>query len=410
MTEPNSVDHWAALAGDLGPPTGPERPQPVPAAEELSPEALSAAPPPPVFQSPAKTVRPARNRQARPRGTNWPVNWELLPMPPAPAAGSQGGGPDDSPPAPLPQGEGSLKPVEFAAEIEAELTAWDELEPTATEPQSFQPQEALDFMDEPAGEFDEEVSVEADETARPSTKRRRPKVKIAAADAVAADADAGVAASREDAVAGGDAVDGPDGTEPVGEELPDEEFGAGLEAESAETVEGEDAAGEEDRGERRPDGRRRRGRGRGEPIRDEQSGPEEEAGEDAAPEFDEAEEDEALHADAEEGDDFDHDEDGDEGDEGDESPRVGFRNIPTWHDAIGVMIAKNMEARAKNPGGVARSGGPRSRRRRSRPRPRRARSPRRSAVKSRATLRRWVTAGGRSAAALKNGRKAAAKR
>jgi len=41
----------------------------------------------------------------------------------------------------------------------------------------------------------------------------------------------------------------------------------------------------------------------------------------------------------------------DDTDEGDEqSPRVGLRNIPTWDDAVGVIVAKNLESRAKHPG------------------------------------------------------------
>ena len=44
--------------------------------------------------------------------------------------------------------------------------------------------------------------------------------------------------------------------------------------------------------------------------------------------------------------------------DGGESPRIGFRNIPTWQDAIGVIIAKNMESRTRNPGGLPRLGWP----------------------------------------------------
>ncbi|MGA2620860.1 MAG: hypothetical protein ABSF26_24830, partial [Thermoguttaceae bacterium] len=40
-----------------------------------------------------------------------------------------------------------------------------------------------------------------------------------------------------------------------------------------------------------------------------------------------------------------------EGDDDDKSPRIGFRNIPTWEEAVGTIIAKNMESRARNPGG-----------------------------------------------------------
>ena len=42
---------------------------------------------------------------------------------------------------------------------------------------------------------------------------------------------------------------------------------------------------------------------------------------------------------------------GEDDEDGDDQPRLGFRNIPTWEDAVGTIIAKNMEARAKNPGG-----------------------------------------------------------
>ena len=56
------------------------------------------------------------------------------------------------------------------------------------------------------------------------------------------------------------------------------------------------------------------------------------------------------------GHDFEGDDEHDDEDGG-ESPRIGFRNIPTWQDAIGVMIAKNMESRSRNPGGPRGSGG-----------------------------------------------------
>jgi hypothetical protein len=49
-------------------------------------------------------------------------------------------------------------------------------------------------------------------------------------------------------------------------------------------------------------------------------------------------------------------------DEGDgRSEQVGFRNIPSWPDTVGLIIAKNMEARAKNPGNQRAGGGPRGR-------------------------------------------------
>ena len=66
------------------------------------------------------------------------------------------------------------------------------------------------------------------------------------------------------------------------------------------------------------------------------------------------EDDEAVHAGEEASGDFEADE---ELDDGDDSPRIGFRNIPTWQDAIGVMIAKNMESPATKSRRFPRPGG-----------------------------------------------------
>jgi hypothetical protein len=43
------------------------------------------------------------------------------------------------------------------------------------------------------------------------------------------------------------------------------------------------------------------------------------------------------------------------------SDQVGFRNIPSWPEAVGMIVAKNMESRAKNPGNQRSGGGPRGR-------------------------------------------------
>jgi hypothetical protein len=46
-------------------------------------------------------------------------------------------------------------------------------------------------------------------------------------------------------------------------------------------------------------------------------------------------------------------EEGEEGEEGDDqrSPRLGFRGIPTWEEVVGLIVNKNIETRAKRPGG-----------------------------------------------------------
>jgi hypothetical protein len=45
------------------------------------------------------------------------------------------------------------------------------------------------------------------------------------------------------------------------------------------------------------------------------------------------------------------DDEGDELDDGEEGGRPAHRKIPTWDEAVGIVIANNMEARAKSPGG-----------------------------------------------------------
>ena len=46
---------------------------------------------------------------------------------------------------------------------------------------------------------------------------------------------------------------------------------------------------------------------------------------------------------------------GDE-DEGDRPARLGFRGIPTWQEAIGLIVDKNLELRAKRSAGGSHSG------------------------------------------------------
>jgi hypothetical protein len=52
---------------------------------------------------------------------------------------------------------------------------------------------------------------------------------------------------------------------------------------------------------------------------------------------------------------------GDLSDLDDDVERASHHGIPTWEEAVGVVIAANMEARAKNPGGSSRNRGGRGR-------------------------------------------------
>jgi len=258
------------------------------------------------------------------------------------------------------------------------LPSWGDLEPPATEPESYEPQEALDIMDETADEFDDEESEKAAATTASAggqsadgenaTDERRPRRRRRRR---------GRGRSREGVA-----------NEPGKEVAPEE----GVLSESTESsvddsvhVDGsvqEPAEKERLEGERteRRGRRRRRGRGRGrDQIRDEQPVVKEGAEDDDKLAFAGAEEEGMVDVDVDaadehddeydvddehdvgehdEHDDGEHDEHEDgEHDDDDESPRIGFRNISTWQDAIGAIIAKNMESRSRNPGGSRGSGG-----------------------------------------------------
>jgi hypothetical protein len=136
------------------------------------------------------------------------------------------------------------------------------------------------------------------------------------------------------------------------EHVPAEEGDRWDEASEAEHGEEEAEAGEREPkeaegGEERPRRRRRRGRGgrssSDRPARAESAdGARDEA-------FDEEESDESSQGES-------HDHDDEDGDE--EGPRGSHKNIPTWSEAIGVMVETNMQSRKSSP---QRPGPPRDR-------------------------------------------------
>ena len=103
------------------------------------------------------------------------------------------------PPSHFEEAEERPEPVELAAEIEieAEMTSWGGLEPTATEPQSFQPQEALDILDEAADEYDEALSEELAETSESSGESATAETDEQRADAAAAVVVGGAAVAND---------------------------------------------------------------------------------------------------------------------------------------------------------------------------------------------------------------------
>jgi hypothetical protein len=368
MTEPQKTDHWASLASNLGAEPAPEIPQRATAADSseasiTGPLAETSAPP---------TFRPAVKSGSAPRRPAKPSAWDQLagdlgiapPPPPAPIAPPiSEEGPNEAAEEERPTIVVDAKPANLIFEAEVALPVWDDLEPPATEPESFEPQEALDIMDETADEFADEVSEEASTAAdsagaegvpgepRPRRRRRR----------------RGRGRGREGAASSEAST-----VNEFSEELGDDERADCENAESAvdeSTGEpAEEGRHEDDRSERRPR-RRRRGRGRSrDQVRDEQQiGEEEDLVEDEDFDFDATDEEATVEAETSDEHDFDDEEeqrgepeidvDHEFDEDGVESPRIGFRNIPTWKDAIGVMIAKNMESRSRNPGGSRGPGG-----------------------------------------------------
>ena len=172
MTEPQKTDHWASLASNLGAEPAPEEPKEA-AAE--TPEAgrqgqtAQAAPPPPAFRPAAKAVHAPRRPAHAPAWEQLAGDLGIAPpcprRPPHRQPQSQYRHPRSRsdrlrpsyPPQPVP----TAGPPQDTVEAELPLPVWDELEPSATEPESFEPQEALDIMDETADEFDDEESDEA---------------------------------------------------------------------------------------------------------------------------------------------------------------------------------------------------------------------------------------------------------
>lgn len=55
---------------------------------------------------------------------------------------------------------------------------------------------------------------------------------------------------------------------------------------------------------------------------------------------------------------YDEDIDDEEGESDVVGAKAGFRNIPTWQEAVGIIVATNLESRAKRPGN---GGSPRGR-------------------------------------------------
>lgn len=299
MTDPNSPSHWDQLASSLGAAPSPEQ------VDSRQPGPSPSAPPSP--KAPARQKRPTD-------ATRQTADWEKLagdlgisPSPP-PVPPENVAEPVVSVPPPLPESARPAPPVSERPEESPNF--FDE---------RFDFEEPFDLLDasEPLTSTSESAGQTAETEEKRSRKRRRRR------------RPRGRASDREQAPES-DAMPSTDDSDQA--TVTSEEGSVDTEPrdEPAE-------AGESD--ERRSKRRRpRRGRKR-------RDG---EAGHGAASEPSETTE-KPHDADATETDAFA--EDGVESDTGEQTARVGFRKIPTWEEAVGLLIDKNLEARSRQPAG-----------------------------------------------------------
>ncbi|MGA2066558.1 MAG: hypothetical protein ABSG86_16395 [Thermoguttaceae bacterium] len=350
MTTREPSDHWAELASTLGAEPPPEAPveetRHTPAEEAAGPagpsqEAVAEQPPggwpapapPPPPRPPVRRPAPNWDALATELGvepTAPPPPVRSVPPPPAPRAPVEkphepqraGGGrnyrnvrtssPVEEPDEPQPVAEVLTEAAEGLSEVAEELATVAEV---GEEP-------APARVGESAPAREEESAPERKEGGRRRRRRRRSRSGF------------GAPAGAEPG--------GPGEAEPPEAELP--EVDADLPSEQPDVAEAETDAVERTG---RPAGGRRRGR-RERPSRPDIAREAETGGPDETPVEADLDEHEELT-----------DEDQAEAEGG--ADHVGFRNIPTWPEAVGMIIAKNMESRAKNPGNPRPRGGPRGR-------------------------------------------------
>ena len=321
MTE--NRNHWADLATSLGAQPAPEEPKLEP---HITPPHVVEAKDESVTESgrPATTPRPA---PAMPRPA---ADWDAL-------ASNLGVAPLPAPPRPSPVKE---PPAEKPA-------AWQPAaHRPAPEPPPRQPAVWGKAKDETAGDL-------AEVFAEPQVAGEKPAdVDVREPSEAEGRRSGGRGRRRRRGRGRGQRESSPAEQENRPEQIDREDLELELPEDSAETFGGEAAgsdasAAERESGDTRSRrGRSRRGRSRGQDTRGGQR--------DSRPEKPEQQEESdqdsaSTEMAAEPYDDYQCDED----DADATSARVGFRSIPTWEEAVGTIVAANLEARAKRPGNDA---------------------------------------------------------
>jgi hypothetical protein len=334
MTDPNSPSHWDVLASDLGA---------KPPAKEAEPQPTS---PPPSRPIPPKRSLPRTSRGSRlsaaPPGV---ANWDLI-------ANELGVTPASQPVAPPVEAPVETKAAARSAPAGAEQErrtppAPDRLPERAEDSPNFfdepfdfeEPFDLLESSEAPAAVAPPKDSEEAEEPTGPAERHDRKRRRRRRS---------GRGSERRDSCGPGapDAAEGR--AAPPETESDREPTVEAVEETAVEKVRVETAEGEERRSRRH---RSRRGKKRrpddesapalaGEPSKQEttaEHAPPRDKGAYEGEEGEEGIEDTSL--------------DEDEQLDDDRPARVGFRGIPTWEEAVGLVITKNMEARSKRPNG-----------------------------------------------------------
>jgi len=351
MTESHKSSHWNSLATELGAEIRPEEPRPIPAAHVSPP----VVPPRRRMEPVAPVERPA---------SDWDVlasDLGLQPLPPRPKTPPAPRKP--AIPAPPPAKPAAEKPPAFERkdipERRLQVERPSAIEEPVAELEDRWPDEVdeLDFIPE-AAESDT-TAVPAEETA-PKTERKRRRRRRGGRKSFDAARDEAAPAEREPDLF---APPTDDETMPITAEA-EAESGGDLDVDLSSAVAGAETEPSEredrPRRRRRRRGGRKNGRAAAEKTLPEAFEEEEELGlgTEAEPAADEEEivpiDSGAADLDAQDQEDLDED-------DSSLDPRdlKSHRSIPSWSDAIGAIIAVNMEARAKNPGQG--SGAPRGR-------------------------------------------------
>jgi hypothetical protein len=357
MTDTPQPRHWEQLAKELGAEIGPAKAPPKPAPAPTAPPRRTA-------DAPRSAQRPAADWSQLaselgatpvappPRRTEKPAATAALPpaaLPPAPATRQtfREEPRRDVPPAPRPPQyrPEPPRPAHFES---------DEFDEAEEMPRSFvadEIEETIDFADRST---DAEVAAsESAEGERTPGRRRRRRRRGRGKSGDRPPAPAREPAPREPAVWDVESRTDDESIDEPGDEPDDVEL---LSRPSAPAETSEDRGRSEEQGRSRRRRRRRGGRRNGESresadVRAEESRPDRERTTDHPDEtIDDDDFDlrpvgvsEAEHASLDEDDDADL--------------KTNHRGIPTWDEAIGMIIGTNMEARARNPGGSSGSRG-----------------------------------------------------